>query len=144
ASEPTIIVIRRRRTAWRLGLVALIAAVGAVGAAHAYAASTITVNCGANPNALASALAIANDGDTLAIQGTCTGTFEIAHNVTLAGSGGAVLNAQRAGTVLTIDAGKTVTVDSLTITGGSGLVAGISNSGAALAITNSSVTGNSA
>ena len=145
SDEPTIGgAQRQRRNSWRLGLVALFATVAAAGATHAYAASTITVNCAADPNALAGALATANDGDTLAIQGTCRGTFDIAHNLTLAGSGGATLDGQRGGTVLTIDPGKTVTVDSLTITGGSGLVAGIRNSGGALAITNSSVTGNSA
>jgi nitrous oxidase accessory protein NosD len=83
----------------------------------AYAA-TITVDCTTDSGALGTALAGASDGDTLAIQGTCTGTFEIAHSLTLAGSGGATLDAQGAGRVLTIDPGTTVAVTGLTISGG--------------------------
>ena len=107
------------------------------------AATTTTVDCTTNPGALAVALAGASDGDTLAIQGTCAGTFEIAHSLTLAGSGGAALDGQGGGTVLKVDSGFTVTVDSLTITGGSGLVAGISNAGE-LTLTDTAVTANHA
>jgi hypothetical protein len=59
-----------------LGLTAVLGG----GAQPASAATTITVDCTADPSALASALTTATDGDTLAIQGTCTGTFEISHS----------------------------------------------------------------
>jgi hypothetical protein len=124
----------------------VVAGLALVGAGQAGAA-TITVNCTADPNALASALASANDGDTLAITGTCKGTFEIGHSLTLAGSGGATLDGQGAGTVVTVDAGRTVAIGNLTITGGSSsastAVGGIENFGT-LTLTNSSVSGNSA
>ncbi len=131
-------------------LVALAVIVGAGGARSAYAATTIAVNCTADPGSLASALAVASDGDTLAIQGTCTGTFEIAHSLTLAGTSGAILDGQAAGTVLTIDPGQAVAVSDLTITNGHGTVGvfstvgGIFNNDGALTITSSTVSGNSA
>src|SRR6266540_33572 len=53
--------------------------------------SATVIDCATDPSALASALASATDGDTLAIQGTCQGTFEIASSLTLAGSAGATL-----------------------------------------------------
>lgn len=132
-----------------VGLVVLLtfAAIMGLGSVKsAYAATTIPVNCTADPSALGSALATAADGDTLAIQGICKGTFEISHSLTLAGNGGATLDGQGAGTVLTVDSG-TVALSNLTITGGSITVTanagagGIQNSGA-LTLTNSSVRGN--
>jgi uncharacterized repeat protein (TIGR01451 family) len=139
--------VRLRQPIWRLGLVVLVAYavfIGAGNAKRAYAATTITVDCTADPSALATALASANDGDTLAIQGTCKGTFEIAHSVTLAGSVGATLDGQGAGTVLTVDAGNTVAISNLTITGGNGSSAGgILNNGT-VTLTDSSLTDNTA
>jgi hypothetical protein len=89
-------------------------------------------------------LASAADGDTLAIEGTCKGTFEIAHSLTLSGSAGATLDGQGAGTVLTVDAGNMVAIDDLTITGGNGSSAGgILNTGT-IALTDSTVSGNTA
>jgi uncharacterized repeat protein (TIGR01451 family) len=115
-----------------------------VSSEQAHAASTITVDCTTDASALATALASASDGDTLAIQGTCKGTFEISHNLTLAGSGGATLDGQAAGTVLTIDSGKTVTATSLTISGGSAHDGGgIVNFGN-LSLKSSTVSGNTA
>jgi nitrous oxidase accessory protein NosD len=112
----------------------------------ALAAATITVDCTAAPNALASALAGANDGDTLAIQGTCKGSFEIAHSVTLAGSGEATLDGEGAGTVVTIDPGQTVNVTGLRITGGSTDLytngGGIVNNGGSLTLDTATVSGN--
>lgn len=127
-----------------VALAALVAVIALGSAKPAYAA-TVTVDCATNPDALATALAGASDGDTLAIQGTCMGTFELAHSLTLMGTGpgGATLDGQGTGTVLTVDAGSSVTVDSLTITGGSGLVGGISNSGV-LTLTSARVSGNTA
>src|SRR5439155_10380718 len=114
-----------------------------VGAGHAGADTTANVDCTADPNALATALASPSltDGTTLAIAGTCTGNFEITHSLTLAGSGAATLDAQGVGTVLTVDAGETVAISRLTITGGD--AGGIENFGT-LALAQSSVSGNSA
>jgi len=133
-----------------LSLVALAVIIGAGGARSAYAATTITVNCTTDPGSLASALVVASDGDTLAIQGTCTGTFEIAHSLTLAGTSGAILDGQAAGAVITIDPGQAVAVSDLTITNGHGTVGGFStvggifNNAGALTLTSSTVSGNSA
>jgi hypothetical protein len=123
---------------------------GLLGAGAAGADATVAVNCAADPTTLTTALASPSltDGTTLAITGTCTGTFEIAHSVTLAGSGGATLDAQSAGTVLTVDAGQTVAVSGLTITGGHGSgasfvpIGGVLNFGT-LTLTHSSVSTNS-
>jgi uncharacterized repeat protein (TIGR01451 family) len=135
------------RRASRLGLVTLLALAVIIGTGRvtpARAATTIPVDCAADPSALASALASANDGDTLAIQGTCKGTFDSAHSLTLLGSTGATLDGQEAGPVLTVDVGKTVSVGNLTITNGNGSAAGgILNNGS-LTLTNSTVSGNSA
>jgi len=118
--------------------------VGPGGANNAGAASVIAVDCTADSSALGTALASATDGDTLAILGSCKGTFEVAHSLTLAGSNGATLDAQGAGTVLSIDSGTTVAIRNLTITGGNGITAGgILNNGA-VTLTDSTVSGNSA
>jgi hypothetical protein len=111
--------------------------------------SSTTVDCAADPNALATALASPSlqDGTTLAITGTCTGSFEIAHSLTLAGSGAAALDGQAGGTVLTVDSGRTVDISRLTIKGGHGTgnsaIGGIYNQGT-LRLEDSSVSGNSA
>ena len=124
-----------------LALATMLAA-GGVKAGHG--ASLIAVNCATDPNALATALLTATDGDTLAIQGTCQGTFEIAHSLTLTGSAGATLDGQSTGTVLTVDSGTTVGITALRIRGGSGSTAGgILNNGA-LTLADSTVSGNSA
>jgi hypothetical protein len=112
--------------------------------------SSNTVDCVADPKALAAALASPSlqDGTTLAITGTCTGTFDIGHSLTLAGSGGAVLDGQGGGTVLTIEPGRTVDVSRLTIKGGHGstgsiAIGGIYNQGT-LRLEDSTVSGNKA
>jgi methyl coenzyme M reductase beta subunit len=103
---------------WLTALVVTGAVLFGLSAQRAIAA-TIVVDCTANSGALATALASAADGDTLTISGTCTGTFEIAHSLTLQGSGGATLDAQKASTtVVQVDAGKTVAISGLTLTGG--------------------------
>lgn len=118
------------------------------GAGAAGAGTTVAIACTTDPNALATALASPSltDGTTLAITGTCTGTFELTHSLTLAGSGAAVLDGQAAGTVLIVDAGETVNVSGLTITNGSGgagfAVGGVANFGT-LTLSHSSVSGNS-
>jgi uncharacterized repeat protein (TIGR01451 family) len=125
-------------------LLAVSVVTGTARATSAGAATTITVDCAADPSALASALASANDGDALAIHGTCKGTFDVSHSLTLSGSAGATLDGQGAGTVLTVDFGQTVAVSNLAITGGTGVFTapgGISDAGA-LTLTNSTVSGN--
>lgn len=121
----------------------LTATVVALGAASPGHAATI-VNCTADPTALAAAVANPSDGDTLAIQGVCKGTFTIAHSLTLVGEPGATLDGEGAGTVLTVDPGRTVAVSSLTITNGGGLVGGVHNNGGLLSLFDSTVSGNNA
>jgi uncharacterized repeat protein (TIGR01451 family) len=142
----------RRQRVWRLTLLGLAVGVITAGlgtAKPAHAASTIPVDCTTDSSALTGALMSATDGDTLAIQGTCKGAFEIAHSLTLAGNDGATLDGQGAGTVLTIDAGTTVAVNNLGITGGhtdtanNSAAGGIQNN-ATLTLTNSTVYGNTA
>src|SRR5262245_26441601 len=114
----------RSRLVYRpVRLLVVLTAIVAVRGAPALAAS-VTVNCTADPGALAGALSTANDGDTLSIQGTCKGTFEITQSLTLAGSDGATLDGQSAGTVLKVDPLTTVNVNNLTITGGNAVFGG--------------------
>lgn len=134
----------------RILFVALFAIVALFGTARVARAATISADCAANPSALASALAAATDGDTLTIQGTCQGLFDISKSVTLTGAGGATLDGQAQGTVVTIEPGKTVAINALRITGGRGtsggfaFVGGIFNNASAVTITSSVVTGNNA
>jgi hypothetical protein len=128
--------------------VAAVACLALVGAGQAGAAKAISVDCTANPNALAGAITDAKKGATLNITGTCNGTFEIAKNLTLAGTGGgATLDGQELGTVLTIDSGTMVDVSNLTITNGLSTaftaIGGIHNLGT-LSLTKSNVLENSA
>ena len=108
---------RRRRASVMMVVVCALVLLGArVAPARA---ATIAVDCSTDSGALAAALASASDGDTLTISGTCGGTFEISHNLTLQGSGGATLDGQKASTVVVqIDAGMTVYMTGLSITGG--------------------------
>jgi hypothetical protein len=103
-------------------------------------AATTAVDCSSDSGALATALSTASNGDTLSIVGTCDGTYEIGQSVTLQGSGGATLDGQSAGSVMTIDAGATVAVNGLTITNGSTDGAGgggIFNDGGTLSVSQS-------
>jgi uncharacterized repeat protein (TIGR01451 family) len=135
---------RSERSIWLCGLVSLILTLGFAFASASAASAATTVDCATDPGALASALASAIDGDTLAIHGTCEGTFDINHSLTLAGSGGAALDGLGGGTVLTVDAGNTVAVTALTITNGNGSSAGgVLNLGT-LTLTSSTVSGNTA
>jgi len=110
-----------RPRVWRLALVTSLAVAIVLGSVSARPASaaTVAVNCTADSGALAAALATASDGDILSITGTCDGTFDISHSLTLQGSGGATLDGRRASTVVVqIDAGMTVVLTNLSITGG--------------------------
>jgi hypothetical protein len=103
-------------------------------------AATFNVDCASDSGALTTALSSAGDGDTLSIQGTCKGVYVVAHSLTLVGSSGATLDGQGAGTVLTVNAGTTVSIANLTVTDGFAFVGGgIINQGT-LTLTNSSVT----
>jgi uncharacterized repeat protein (TIGR01451 family) len=121
-------------------------AIGTGTAKPAYASTTTTVDCTADSGALAAALASASDGDTLAIQGTCKGTFEISHSLTLEGVGAATLNGEGLGSVVTVDLAVMVVVDHLMITGGNSDNGGggIFNNGGTVTLNNSTVTGNAA
>jgi hypothetical protein len=104
---------------------------------------------------LQTALNAAHSGDTLQVSGTCAdapGTngaaFTVPVSLTLDGASGATVKPKPsgAGRVLWIDAGATVTLNGLTVTGGGGGVAlggGILNLGN-LTVSNSTVTGNAA
>jgi hypothetical protein len=109
----------------------------------ATAATTIPVDCAANPNALSVAFANASAGDRLEVAGTCTGALDIAKDITLVGTGGATIDARsQAIRVITIRAGANVTIAGLSITGGRGFAGvGIHNLGT-LTLTNSTVSGN--
>jgi hypothetical protein len=124
----------------------LMLSVFAVSAAPAGAANTVAVDCAADPNALATALAspTLTDGTTLAITGTCTGTFELTHTLTLTGSGGAELNGHEAGTVLKVDSGNTVTVIGLTITGGAAFEGGGIDNEGTLTVSQGTISGDTA
>src|SRR4249919_3103303 len=89
------------------------------GAATPSSAATETaVDCGAGAN-LQAAINAAPKGAILDISGTCRGTFTVGKKLVLRGVAGAVLDAQGAGTTLTVSAG-TVRVTKLTVTGGEG------------------------
>jgi choice-of-anchor C domain-containing protein len=132
-----------RLSAVLLGAVGALLVFSWAGAAPARAAA-IVVDCTANPAALVGALASASDGDTLTIQGTCIGAFEVAHSLTLIGAIGATLDAQGAGTVLTVADGNTVVLVGLTVKGGSATAGGgvYTGFGTTLTLTDSTVTGN--
>jgi HYR domain len=124
-------------------LAASVVAAAACLVAPARAASTIPVDCAADAAALVNAFANASAGDTLAIEGTCIGALDIAKDITLAGSGAAILDGEgQAIRVVTVRSGATVTITGLTITGGQGFAGvGIHNLGT-LTLEDSRVSGN--
>jgi hypothetical protein len=135
----------RRRAVWLLVVLCGLVLFGA--RAVPARAATIAVDCSTDSSALATALAAASSGDKLTITGTCDGTYEVSRDLTLQGSGGATLDGQSAGSVLTIDPGKTVRVTGLTITDGStnGIGGGgIFNNGGTLSVSQSVIEGNQA
>lgn len=112
---------------------------------------------GQNFTDLPNAVSAANPGDSLNIEGTCAGTTEIGKNLTLTGQPAreffptGTLDGGGNGSVLTIDSGVNVTLNTLIITNGSGggtegkgtEGGGIYNDGA-LTVNDSSITGNTA
>ena len=111
----------------------------------------------ANYTSLQAAQDAASPGATLWVRGTCTGTTEITKNLILTGQQprgftSPTLNGGGQGSVLTIDSGVTVTINTLTITGGSGTYVpeietvvggGVLNNGS-VTLNGTSITGNTA
>ncbi|HEY7007797.1 MAG TPA: choice-of-anchor Q domain-containing protein [Jatrophihabitantaceae bacterium] len=83
------------------------------------AATQTAVDCGAGGD-LQAAINGAKAGTIISISGTCRGTFTVGKNLVLKGVSAAVLDAQGAGTTLTVVGGK-VRVTKLVVTGGRAL-----------------------
>jgi hypothetical protein len=108
-------------------------------------------------SSLAAAHGAASSGATLWVRGHCTGITEISKNLTLVGQQPngftpPTLDGKNLGSVLTVDSGTTLVLDSLTITGGSGTVehnrfvssgGGINNNGT-VTLNSGSISGNAA
>jgi predicted outer membrane repeat protein len=109
-------------------------------AAPAAASPVTLVNCSASPNALQPAIDGAARGEILQVTGTCTGPFTVSSDLTLSGTGAAVLDGHQAGPTVTVGSGAQVHLSHLTITNGAG---GISNQGT-LTVDASTVSGNTA
>jgi hypothetical protein len=110
---------RLRPGAARRGLAA------AAPAASAATSACLVVDTNANTGytSLQAAVTAAAPGDTLFVKGTCTGTTEIGKNLTIGGHSASgtktsTLDGGGQGTVLAIDSGVTVTLNTLIITGG--------------------------
>jgi hypothetical protein len=98
---------------------------------------------------LQAAVDAAEAGATLDVRGTCRGTTTISKNLTINGEQvdgftDPILDGNRRGSVLTIDAGVTVVLKSLTITAGIGLHGGGIYNAGELTIERSDITNNSA
>jgi hypothetical protein len=106
-------------------------------------------------SSLQDAVNAAAGGAQLLVTGTCTGTTTISADLTITGRldvfhHGATLNGGGQGSVLTIEPGTTVTLNTLTITGGNAtlvtadLGGGIRNIGGTVTISDSTIRGNTA
>jgi nitrous oxidase accessory protein NosD len=82
----------------------------------ASAAGPTAVDCSTAD--LQAAIESAAPGATLAVKGTCWGSFTIGKDLTVRGQGTAVLDGQGSGTMLTVASSATVQLAGLTITGG--------------------------
>ncbi|GHI06703.1 hypothetical protein AQI88_30400 [Streptomyces cellostaticus] len=138
--------MRKRPAAWAVSAGALAMALGLAGGMPAAAAQTIQVNC-ANQN-LQTAINNAPSGSTIVITGICVGQFTIANkDLTLVGSGGAVLDGGHAGRTLTkFGPGNQVQLTNLTIANGTDQFfgGGIINYEGTLSLTRTVVRNNSA
>ncbi len=140
----------RRRVAGAAVALAVGALTGTTAFAHFAFATTTTVDC--STQNLQTAINSATAGDTLVISGTCSNApssgaaFVVAKNLTLESAAGstATIEPSTTGRVLLVEGATTVTVSNLMITNGGGSLpgAGIYNAGT-LALTDSTVTGNS-
>lgn len=166
--------IRRAEGLWRGGAGQLVAAVAtaavlscglwaAAPVAQARTSKCLIINAAINTSyrSLQAAQDAATAGDTLRVRGTCTGITEIGKSLTVTGQHPRgfttpTLNGGGQGSVLTVDPGVTLTVNTLTITGGSGTVIGGGNTfgggilnlgrfsgpGGAVVLNDTSITGN--
>src|SRR5205823_1531925 len=140
----------------------LCAAIASLQSVHAVTI-TVTSTADSGANTLRQALADSNDGDTIdfSVTGTITlssGELLVNDSITISGPGADILavDANHASRVFHIASGKTVTISGLTITNGAvtgsfpaGAGGGIFNDGrnsgsAALTVSNSTLSGNSA
>jgi hypothetical protein len=130
---------------WSLLLVGAVAAAALATAGTASAATTYL--CTDSSADQAGLQAVINGGGTVNVVGHCLGNWDVANNVVLQGVGaGATLDGDGTGTTLTIESFLTVTIRTLTITGGvtTSNGGGIEACDDTLTIVNSSVVGNSA
>ncbi|MBV9042481.1 MAG: hypothetical protein JOZ68_15870, partial [Acidimicrobiia bacterium] len=106
--------------------------------------TTVQVHCPASPpNDLQTALNNATSGETIDISGTCYGHFSVPSGITnLTLVGGATLDGQNSGRVLTIPSGDSVTVRNLTIQHGSAADGGGIQNNGTLTLIASTVTNN--
>jgi hypothetical protein len=137
-----------------LGLAATGMAAAAPAASAAKAACRVKDTHSGTYASLQAAVNAAAPGGTLFVKGTCTGTTEIGKSLTIDGHNGSgkrtgILNGGGFVTVLAIDAGASVTLNSLVITNGfaqlefGGNGGGIVNAGT-VTLNRSAVTGNTA
>lgn len=131
-----------------VGLLAFTAAT-AVPIASAKTSMCLVINPATNTSysSLQAGVNAASSGQTLWVRGTCMGTTIVGESLTITGQSipgfnGPVLNGDGSGPVVTVDGGVTVTINTLTITGGSAANGGgIANSGT-LTLSNSTVAYN--
>jgi hypothetical protein len=104
---------------------------------------------GLGSRSLQAAIDAAVSGDTLLVKGTCVGTSTAAKDLTIRGRsnpafGGATLDGDHLGSVLSVTGGVTVAISRLIVTNGNGLIGGgIANSGGStVVLIRSIVTGN--
>ncbi|MFD7320764.1 hypothetical protein ACFV9D_06680 [Streptomyces sp. NPDC059875] len=137
---------RAARVGWRrwvqaATVTATVGAAGLVGAVPA-TAQVVLVQCPSDD--LQQAIDDADPGETLRVQGVCTGSFTIDKNLTLTGAAGAALEGNANATTLTVTAGVQVQLNTLSIVHPSLTPGrGIDNSGT-LTLSRSTVSGNDA
>jgi hypothetical protein len=155
--------MRRRSLLLALVLTALAVLGTVLSTPLASATATCDVRLGsAHYATLQAAVSAASPGDKLKVRGTCYGDTTVGKNLTIAGQsnpgfGPATLNgannAQRLGSVVTVDQGGTVVITGLTITGGTGSAVGACSGGVhgggvlnqgSLTLAHSTVSGNAA
>lgn len=144
------------RWRWLTGAAVLpLIAAGLAGVAWAPGASAVTSHCliinsatNTSYTSLQAAQDAASAGATLWVRGTCDGTTTISKDLTITGQQPngfttPTLDVSSKGRVLAIDAGVTVTVNTLTVTGGFGVIegGGILNEGT-LTLDSATVSGN--
>ena len=118
------VLVQERRSTFRpraliAGGIAVLTSLLLVAQAPAASGAPLKVDCGAGGN-LQHKINAAPAGSIILVKGACKGTFTISgKGLTLEGDPTATLNAQQAGSTLTVDAaGKTVHLVGLTVTGG--------------------------